>query len=148
MKPRCTPPTDSIHDTYGIEPKKVMSGLTASWRVSDSGAPPLNSSNCVPPTNLEMKMAWRPVPVSSAQTTHGTVVPPGVSAPAATLGSSAPCDGLALSEQASSADADAAQGPNPGGELEVSRGLVVAAVPPPTACQWKPPSAFGSATIL
>jgi len=42
--PRVTLPCGSIHETYGTLPKNVMSGPTASRWMSDTGAPPLNSS--------------------------------------------------------------------------------------------------------
>src|SRR5690242_11043160 len=84
--------------------------------------------------------------MSSAQTTHGTVGVPGVRVPAATRGSSASLLGIAFSEHASSAPVDAAHGPKP--ELDVSSTLTWPAVPRPTACQWKAPSAAVSPTIL
>src|SRR5919202_5254394 len=71
---------------------------------------------------------------------------PGVGAPAATRGSSASFDATLFSEQASSAAVEAAHAPNP--LPLVSSTLVCPAVPLPTACQWKPPSAAGSLTIL
>ena len=86
--------------------------------------------------------------MSSAHVTHGTVALPGVASPAATRGSSASRSALAFSEHLSSALVEAAHGPKPGGEFDVSSTLVSPTVPLPTDCQWKPPSAFGSATIL
>ena len=52
-----------------------------------------------------------------------------------------------LREHASSAAVDAAHGPKPFAP-DVSRMFVCPAVPLPTACQWKPPSALESATIF
>src|SRR6266481_430510 len=86
-------------------------------------------------------------PSSSCQTTHGTVVPPGLSVPAATRGFSASRRAIALSEHASSASGLSAQLPKPCA-LKVSRTLVCPAVPFPTATQRKPPSAVASATIF
>src|SRR5437867_5821962 len=88
-----------------------------------------------------------PSPRSSCQTTHGTVVPPGVSVPAATRGFSASRRAIALSEQASSASWLSAQLPKPWAP-EVSRTFVWPAVPFPTATQRNPPSAVASATIF
>src|SRR5262245_65503521 len=84
---------------------------------------------------------------SSCQTTHGTVVPPGVSVPAAPSGLAASRRTIALSLDASSASWLSAQLPNPCAP-EVSSTLVCPAVPFPTVIQWKPPSAVPSATIL
>src|SRR5437016_12156934 len=88
-----------------------------------------------------------PSPRSSCQTTHGTVVPPGVSVPAATRGFPASRRAIALSEQASSASWLSAQLPKPWAP-EVSRTFVWPAVPFPTATQRNPPSAVASATIF
>src|ERR1039458_6192085 len=95
-----------------------------------------------------MKIACLPDPVSSAHTTHGTVAVPGVSVPEATLGSSASRAGFAFSEHPSSALTDAAQGRRRGGAGGVSSVFVSPPAPLPTACQWNPPSAAGSATSL
>ena len=68
-----------------------MSGSSASTSGFDTGLPPLASSKCVPPTRRDTKMPLWPLESSSAQAIHGVVAPPGVSVPAATRGSSAPC---------------------------------------------------------
>jgi hypothetical protein len=81
-KPRFSAPCDAIHETYGVFPKNVMSGVAASSS-PEIGLPPLNSSKWSPLTRRETKIAWWP-PTSSDQTTHGAVVPPGVRLPAAT----------------------------------------------------------------
>src|ERR1700744_5351570 len=148
MNPRLSLPCGSIQDTYGVLPKNVMSGLSASRWAGETGAPPLNSSKWSPPTRRETKIEWLPDPVSSDHTAHGTVGLPGTSVPDATRGSSASLAGTAFSEHAFSALVDAAQAPKP--LPDVSRTLVCPAVPLPTACQWKPPSALAlaSATSL
>src|SRR5262245_6784187 len=93
-------------------------------------------------------MACLPSPRrSSCQTTHGTVVPPAVSVPAATRGFSASRRAIALSVHPSSASWLSAQWPNPCAP-ELSSTLVCPAVPFPTVIQWKPPSAVPSATIF
>src|SRR5262245_25745285 len=86
--------------------------------------------------------------MSSSHTTQGTVAPPGVSEPAATRGFSASLPATLFSEQASSAACDSAQGPKPCVAPEVSSTCLSPAVPLPTACQWKPPSAAASETIF
>ena len=111
-------------------------------------APPLNSSKWSPPTSRATKIACLPEPVSSAQATHGTVGLPGVSVPAATRGSSASCSGLAFSEHLSSALVDAAHGTESGRRARRVEHVGEPGVPLPTDCQWKPPSAPESATIL
>src|SRR5919201_766920 len=122
-----------------------MSGVLVSWSGPETGLPPLNNSKWSPPTRRDTKIAWWP-PTSSENVTHGTVGWPGVSVPAATRGSSASFVATLFSEQASSASGDVAHEPKP--LPVVSRMLTLPAVPLPTACQWKPPSAFGSLTIL
>src|SRR5262249_61952013 len=72
----------------------------------------------------------------------------GVSEPAATRGFSASLPATLFSEQASSAACDSAQGPKPCVAPEVSSTCLSPAVPLPTACQWKPPSAAASETIF
>src|SRR3989454_5590274 len=124
-----------------------MSGRVASFTVFETGWPELKSSKWSPPTSRETKTACLPSPISSCQTTHGTVVPPGFSVPAATRGFSASRRAIALSVHASSASWLSAQLPKPCAP-EVSRMLVCPAVPFPTAIQWKPPSAVPSATIF
>ena len=57
-------------------------------------------------------MPFLPDAVFSAHATHGEVIPPGVSVPAATRGFSASWSGLAFSEQSPSASALSAHGPN------------------------------------
>ena len=109
-KPRVSPPAFAVHDTYGVLPKNVMSGWLGVLVGRETGLPPLNSSKWSPPTSRDTKIAWRPPPTSSANTIHGTVGPPWVSVPAATRGSSASCVGALLSEQASSAAVETAQG--------------------------------------
>src|SRR6185312_553406 len=146
MNPRLPSPWGSIHDTYGTLPKNVMSGLSASRLAGETGAPPLNSSKWSPPTRRETKTECLPDPLSSDHTTHGTVGLPGTSVPDATRGSSALLAVPAFSEHAFSALVDAAQAPKP--LPEVSKTFVWPAVPLPTACQWKAPSALASATIL
>src|SRR5581483_3744401 len=94
-----------------------------------------------------MKIACRPPPMSSDQTTHGTVGLAGLSVPAATLGSSAFAVATLFIVQAFSAETLAAHGPKFLPPLR-SRISVSPAVPAPTACQWKPPSAAASATPL
>src|SRR3954469_10966955 len=143
--PASAAPCAPVQVTYGVLPKSVMSGGLASAPGGEIGLPLLNSSKWSPPTRRETKIAWWP-PTSSDQVTHGTVVPPGVSEPAATRGSSASLPAALLSEQASSAVVDAAQLPNALAPV-VSRMLSWPAVPLPTARQLKPPSAFGSATM-
>src|SRR5205807_7457810 len=91
--------------------------------------------------------AWTPVPISSCQTTQGTVVPPCVKVPAATRGSSAFAVGSLFSAHARSSTTELAQGPKPFAPL-VSRISVLPAVPLPTACQWNPPKPLASATAL
>src|SRR4051794_11183092 len=122
-----------------------MSGVPASSVGPETGLPPLNSSKWSPPTRRDTKIAWWP-PTSSENATHGTVTPPGVRVPAATRGSSASLPASLFSEQASSAACDAAHAPKP--LPDVSSMLALPAVPLPTACQWKPPSAVASLTIL
>src|SRR5438552_2728106 len=124
-----------------------MSGRVASFTVFETGWPELKSSKWSPPTSRATKTACLPSPISSCQTTHGTVVPPGFSVPAATRGFSASRRAIALSVHASSASWLSAQSPNPCAP-EVSRMLVRPAVPFPTATQRKPPSAVASATIF
>src|SRR5437773_5124685 len=124
-----------------------MSGRVASFTVFETGWPELKSSKWSPPTSRETKTACLPSPISSCQTTHGTVVPPGFSVPAATRGFSASRRAIALSVHASSASWLSAQLPKPCAPEE-SRMLVCPAVPFPTAIQWKPPSAVPSATIF
>src|SRR5919204_1368892 len=122
-----------------------MSGLLASSFGPETGLPPLNNSKWSPLTRRDTKIAWWP-PTSSENVTHGTVGWPGVRVPAATRGSSASLVATLFSEQGSSASVDVAHEPKP--LPVVSRMLTLPAVPLPTACQWKPPSAFGSLTIF
>src|SRR5437867_8338817 len=124
-----------------------MSGRVASFTVFETGWPELKSSKWSPPTSRETKTACLPSPSSSCQTTHGTVAPPSLSVPAATRGFSALRWACALIVHASSAVWLSAQLPKPCAP-DVSRTLVWPVVPFPTASQWKPPSAKGSATIL
>src|SRR5690349_17535333 len=135
-----------VQETYGVFPKNVMSGVPASSVGAETGLPPLNSSKWSPLTSRETKIAWCP-PTSSEKTTHGAVVPPGVSVPVATRGSSASFDPTRFREQASSAATDAAHGPKPLAPV-VSSVFVWPAVPLPTACHSNPPSAAGLLTIL
>ena len=100
-----------------------MSGRVASFAVFETGWPALKSSKWLPPTSRETKTACLPSPMSSCQTTHGTVAPPGVSVPAATRGFSASRRAIALSVHASSASWLSAQLPKPCAP-EVSRTLV------------------------
>src|SRR4051794_3859584 len=123
-----------------------MSGRVASLSVFESGAPPLNRTKWSPPTRCARKICCAPLPSFSCHTTHGTVAAPGVRVPAATRGFSASWVATLLSEQASSAACEAAQGPKLCGGEVVSSGFVWPAVPAPTACQWKPPSAGASET--
>src|SRR5437867_2910870 len=124
-----------------------MSGRVASFTVFETGWPELKSSKWSPPTSRETKTACLPSPISFCQTTHGTVVPPGFSEPAATRGFSASRRAIALSVHASSTSWLSAQLPKPCAP-KVSRTLVCPAVPFPTATQRKPPSAVASATIF
>src|SRR6188472_3123958 len=121
-----------------------MSGVAAS-AFPEIGLPALNSSKWSPLTRRDTKIAWWP-PTSSDHVTHGTVTPPGVRVPVATRGSSASLPASLFSEQASSASVDSAHEPKP--LPDVSSTLTLPAVPLPTACQWKPPSALVSLTIL
>src|SRR5262249_34682590 len=68
--------------------------------------------------------------------------------PAATRGFSASFPATLFSEHASSAACDSAQGPKPCAAPDVSSTCLMPAVPLPTACQWKPPSAAASETIF
>ena len=134
-----------VYETYGVLPKNVMSGVPASSFGPEIGLPALNSSKWSPPTRRDTKIAWWP-PTSSENVTHGTVGLPGVRVPVATRGSSASLPASLFSEQASSASVDAAHEPKP--LPDVSSTLTWPLVPLPTACQWNPPSAFASLTIL
>src|SRR5438552_4630745 len=145
----CASEIASCQEMYGTLPENVMSGRVASFIMFDTGCPALKSSKWSPPTSRETKTACLPSPRprSSCHTTHGTVVPPGLSVPAATRGFSASRRAIALSAHASSASWPSAQLPKPCAP-EVSRTLVWPAVPFPTATQRKPPSAVASATIF
>src|SRR5262245_9077371 len=75
-------------------------------------------------------------------------MPPGVSVPVATRGSSAFAVATLFKVQPRSAATDSAQAPKPLAPL-VSRICVFPAVPSPTACQWNPPApGVGSDTPL
>src|SRR3954451_19725078 len=122
-----------------------MSGVPASSSGAEIGWPLLNSSKWSPPTRRETKIVWWP-PTSSDHVTHGTVVPPGVSVPVATRGSSASLPASLFSEQASSASVETEHGPNALAP-HVSSTSFWPVVPLPTARQLKPPSAVGSLTM-
>ena len=109
-----------------------MSGFTAS-PPPETGRPPLASSKWSPSTSRATKTPWVPLPTSSLHAIHGTVVPPGVSVPAATRGSSASWPGTAFSEQRSSWACDSAHGPKPWTAPLVSSAFVCPPVPRPTA---------------
>ena len=74
---------------YGTLPENVMSGCVESLTVFEIGWPLLNSSKWSPPPGARRRSRACRRRSSSSHATHGAVVPPGVSVPAATRGSSA-----------------------------------------------------------
>src|SRR5689334_20265099 len=127
-----------------------MSGRVDGFEVIEIGWPLLASSKWSPSTNREAKI-WSVPPTLSVHATQGTVGFAESIVPAATRGSCAPLATFLFNEQPASAvplagEAPAVHGP-PVDELSSTWGPSPA-VPPPTTCQWNPPSAVPSATPL
>ena len=110
---------------YGTAPENAMSGAVASAAALESGRPSLAGSKWLPLIRRARKIAWRPAPVSSLQTTQGTAIPPGARGPAAMRGSPAALAGTALRLHSASA-----------WRLEAQPGVVSTQMPAFTSRRW------------